>query len=74
MIEKFLLKCFAGCSTSDIIESIELTMSDLFINLGEETEMTALAPKKDVEKGRKYNSIDEIKNEFKTLEDAHELF
>lgn len=65
---KILLKCFGqDCKAQEIVDKLGLTMSDLFEESGEKIKM-----KPAVSKGKKYNSIEEIKENFKTLEDAYE--
>lgn len=70
-----LLHCFASCDNKTILESIGLTFADLYKNNNQENmEMVAVEMKKEKveDKGRKYESIEEIKSSFKTLEDAYE--
>lgn len=64
---KILLKCFGvDCKADAIVEAVGLTMSDLFDDKGKIAMMPIAA------KGKKYNSIEEIKSGYKTLEDAYE--
>jgi hypothetical protein len=67
--DKILLKCFGqNCKAEDIVKRIGLEMSDLFLKEG--SKMIATVPVK--EKGKKHKSIEEIKNNYKNLEDAYE--
>lgn len=58
---RILLHCFSGCSTEEIVKSINLEMSDLFSE--DSKKMTAFAPK-----GKKYNSLEDIYNSFNDIE------
>ncbi len=65
--DRLLLHCFASCSTQEILSNANLTMSDLFINSGEETEMTALATvqKREEDKGKDTNLLKKSKMDLK---------
>lgn len=68
--DRILVKCFAGCSIQDILDKMGLSIKDLFIGDEEKIMMSvATAPK--LEEVKKFSSIEEIIDSFKTLDDYY---
>lgn len=72
---KILLYCFASCKTEDIVKSIGLNMSNLFINEEEQEnkkEQIKLKKVQEIEEPlKKYTSIDDICKSFPTIDDYY---
>lgn len=71
--DKILLKCFGlNCKPEEIVKDLGLEMSDLFLTSEEKENLEMIMPVR--AKSKKYNSVEEVKSQFKNLEDCYEYF